>query len=393
MNEQPERVKIAIVAHFAYGALAGGSTGHIGGVERQTSLLARWLSARGHDVTLIVWDEGQPAAHVVDGVQVVTLCRESAGIPMLRFLHPRWTSLTRALKQADADVYYQNCGEYVTGQVALWCRRHARSFVYSSASDADCDGRLPLMPERRVRALYRMGVRLADRIIVQTSHQQRTLAAGFQRDSVVVPMPCPAPPPAARAPWSSRQTVIWVGRICEVKRPDRFVEVAKVCPDLTFMMIGPNDDSPEYVRRIAEVASHVPNLTLHGPATRAELDDLYRRALCLCCTSDHEGFPNTFLEAWSHGLPLVSTWDPDGVIAAFGLGIVAKGAEGIAAGLREVRDSASAWEHVSANATRYFHGTHALDAVMPVLERVLVEAALGRRRAPIAGMNSPRLVS
>jgi glycosyltransferase involved in cell wall biosynthesis len=391
MNGNPDKMNVAIVAHFAYGALAGGATGHIGGVERQTSLLARWLSARGHDVTLIVWDEGQPVPHAIDGVRVVTVCRESAGVPLLRFFHPRWTSLTRALRQADADVYYQNCGEYVTGQVALWCRRHGRSFVYSSASDADCDGRLPLMPERRVRALYRMGVRLADRIVVQTAHQQRTLAAAFKRDSLVVPMPCPAPPAAAPVSWRSRHSVIWVGRICEVKRPDRFIEVAKACPDLDFLMIGPNDDSAEYTRQIAEMAAEVPNVKLHGPATRDELNDLYHRALCLCCTSDHEGFPNTFLEAWSHGLPLVSTWDP-GMVDACGLGIVARGADGVAAGLRELRGSAVAWERISANATRYFDETHALDTVMPVFERVLIEAAQQRKSATLTGMASPRLV-
>jgi glycosyltransferase involved in cell wall biosynthesis len=393
MSDSIEKAKIAIVAHFAYGALAGGSTGHIGGVERQTSLLARWLAARGHDVTLIVWDEGQPSGQVIDGVRVVKICRESAGFPGLRFLHPRWTSLTRALREADADVYYQNCGEYVTGQVALWCRRHARAFVYASASDADCDGSLPLMPELRVRLLYRTGVRLADRIIVQTAHQQRMIAAGFQRDSSVVPMPCPAPTPAARVPRASRHTVIWVGRICEVKRPDRFVDVAKACPELDFLMIGPNDDSPEYVRRIAGMTAEVANLTLHGPATRAQLEDLYHRALCLCCTSDHEGFPNTFLEAWSHGLPLVSTWDPDGVIAASRLGIVARGTDEIASGLRELRDSASVWERISANASRYFNETHVLDVVMPEFERMLVEAARGRRTAAIPRMTTPRLVS
>lgn len=35
---------ICLVAHFAYGALAGGEHGHIGGVERQTSLMAKWLA-------------------------------------------------------------------------------------------------------------------------------------------------------------------------------------------------------------------------------------------------------------------------------------------------------------------------------------------------------------
>jgi hypothetical protein len=38
-------LKVAIVAHFAYGAMAGTTTGHIGGVEKQTSMLARWLAS------------------------------------------------------------------------------------------------------------------------------------------------------------------------------------------------------------------------------------------------------------------------------------------------------------------------------------------------------------
>jgi hypothetical protein len=61
--------------------------------------------------------------------------------------------------------------------------------------------------------------------------------------------------------------------------------------------------------------------------------------------------------------------------------------------LRELRASASAWERVSANALSYFGATHALDAVMPVFERVLVDVAVRRGRAPLAGANAPRLVS
>ena len=36
-------MKICIVAHYAYGALTGEGSGHIGGVERQTALLSEWL--------------------------------------------------------------------------------------------------------------------------------------------------------------------------------------------------------------------------------------------------------------------------------------------------------------------------------------------------------------
>src|SRR4029453_9741886 len=68
-----------------------------------------------------------------------------------RFLHPRWTSLSRALLRADADVYYQNCAEAATGQVAWWTRRHGRRFVYSVASDMHCDPALPDLPPSRAR--------------------------------------------------------------------------------------------------------------------------------------------------------------------------------------------------------------------------------------------------
>ena len=149
---------VCFVAHFAYGALAGGNGGHIGGVERQTSLMAKWLAARGHRVRLVTWDEGQKDGESIDGVQVFKLCRQNAGLPGLRFFRPRWSSLNAAMKRADADVYYHNCGEYVTGQVAMWCRRHGRKFVYSVASDPDCDVRLPEMHSLRERLLYRHGL-------------------------------------------------------------------------------------------------------------------------------------------------------------------------------------------------------------------------------------------
>jgi glycosyltransferase involved in cell wall biosynthesis len=37
-------------------------------------------------------------------------------------------------------------------------------------------------------------------------------------------------------------------------------------------------------------------------------------------TSDVEGFPNTFLQAWARKVPVVSYFDPDGIIRGKGLG-------------------------------------------------------------------------
>jgi glycosyltransferase involved in cell wall biosynthesis len=374
--QNPRNLKICIVAHFAYGAMTGGSSGHIGGVERQTSFMARWLSSRGHQVSLITWDEGQPDSVQIDGVRILKLCKKDEGVQGLRFIHPRWTSLNKALRKADADVYYQNCGEYVTGQIALWCRFKSRRFVYSVAANADCEANLPLMTKFRERILYRYGLRNADRIIVQTHTQQQMLVRNFGCFPVVIPMPCRGPddlefkPPDSPDP--GRSLIIWVGRICEVKRLDRFLELAKMCPDLNFQIIGPEDGS-EYSRRIISRAKEIPNISFYGPATYEQLTEFYLRASCLCSTSDFEGFPNTYLEAWSFGLPVITTFDPDNIIAEKNLGAMASDVPGLAQALRKLLESSAQWKMISNNARKYYVENHSVDRVMPQFEQVFRE--------------------
>lgn len=377
-----DKPSIAIVAHFAYGAMTGGDNGHIGGVERQTSLTARWFADRGYPVSLVTWDQGQADEVNIDGVRVIKMCRREDGVRGMRFLHPRWTSLNRALRRADADVYYQNCAEYVTGQVAMWCRRRGRGFVYSVANDPDVDSRLPDMRKVRERVLYRYGLRRADRIIVQTQSQREALHKGFGLDSVVIPMPCPDAsgreyqPPTPQVLNQAR--VLWIARICEQKRPDRLLDLAERCPELQFDLVGPAGGD-DYSRRVLERARLVDNVTVHGSIPRAQVGDLYQRASCMCATSDFEGFPNTFLEAWSCGLPLVSTFDPDGLIAGRDLGVTADDVTSLAAGLRGLLTSPDRWRRASENGRRYYLENHTVDAVLPRFEQVFLQCINGRK--------------
>src|SRR3990170_9062850 len=183
-------MNICIIAHLAYGAIMGGGTGHAGGVEHQTTLTARWLAAQGHRVSLLTWDEGQADEEYVDGVLVIKMCRQDEGFPGVRFFYPRWTTLNRALKKANADIYYHNCAEYVTGQVALWCQLHRRRFIYSVARDTECE--LISVDTRKYydRIFYKYGLRRADQIIVQTRKQQQMLLHNYALESIILPMPC-----------------------------------------------------------------------------------------------------------------------------------------------------------------------------------------------------------
>lgn len=373
--------KICIVSHFAFGALSGGRSGHAGGVERQTSLMARWLAARGHEVSMLTWDEGQDGDTEIDGVRVIKLCRQHDGVPGLRFIHPRWTSLIRGMRRANADLYYHNCGEYVTGQIALWCRRNRKRFVYSVANDADCTPRLPEMKTLRERVLYRYGLLHADRVIVQTETQRKMLREGFSIDSVVLPMPCPGPskdeylsPPA---PTNGRCRVAWVGRIHESKRLELLVEVARQLPDIDFDVAGVAPTPTAYSRAVLQEAGTQPNIRLHGFVARSDMPDFYRNASLLCCTSSYEGFPNTFLEAWSFGLPIVSTFDPDNLIATNKLGIVARDVSDIVAGIRRITDPPTAWREMSANARSYYMKYHTIDKALPRFEDLFTKVLTG----------------
>jgi len=370
-------VNLCIVAHYAWGAISGGDKGHAGGVERQTTLLARWLGRRGHAVSLLTWDEGQTEEVVVDGVRVIKMCRRSEGLPGLRFLHPRWTSLNRALQRADGDLYYQNCAEYVTGQVALWARRKGRPFVYSIASDPDCDPRLPKMTTFRERILYRYGLTRADRVIAQTEAQQRMLARGFGVSSYVLPMPCPGPSRAAftarRAPERGPANVLWVGRVSPVKRLELLLDVAEALPSATFEVAGAPDSRDEYVSKVLSRSRTLANLKYHGKVERARMSELYGRASLLCCTSLYEGFPNTFLEAWSYGVPVVSTIDPDGLIASRGLGGVGTNKDDLAAEIRTLLDDSSRWEETSARCREHYLQNHEVDPSLRRFETVFSE--------------------
>jgi glycosyltransferase involved in cell wall biosynthesis len=361
---------VCIIAHNAYGAISGGKSGFIGGVEWQSSLLAKQLAERRYAVSFLTWAEGEPGDEIIGGVRVLKVARQNGGFSGLRFFHPKWTGLNSALRRANADVYYHNCGECVTGQVALWCARNERPFVFSAASDADFDPKLPELKTRRERVLYRYGLRRATRIVAQTGVQQRMLQQNFGLTSQVIPMPCPGPSDADYAsPSVTAKRVLWVGRVCRVKRPDRILDIAAACPDVHFDVVGPIYDD-QYATEFCERTKRVPNLTVHGATARDRMGDFYRRASLLCCTSEYEGFPNTFLEAWSHGLPVVSTVDPDSLISRLQLGIVATTPEALGAGVRQLLGHSSAYELCSSQARTYYVGNHTVEAVIPQFERL-----------------------
>ena len=139
--------KICIVGMDSYGMLSGeGNPKYIGGEAIQHVLLAHAWRDLGHDVSMIVHDEGTGMRPEIDGIRVIAAHSRDGGIRGLRFFHPRATRLLSALIAADADVYYQSPAGANTGITAWFCRATGRRFIFRVASDSDCDQRTRSYP-------------------------------------------------------------------------------------------------------------------------------------------------------------------------------------------------------------------------------------------------------
>ena len=280
----------------------------VGGAEVQQSILARLLAANGWRVSMVCLDYGQPQALELDGVTVHKSFRPQAGIPIVRFLHPRLTSMWRALHAADADVYYQRSTAVWTGVVAQFCRRHGRRSIYAGASDMDFLPGQVQIRLRRDRWLFRRGLRNVDRIVVQNAVQRETCRAYYGREALVIPS-CYQPPPGARRGGGDR--VLWVGTVHENKRPEMLLELARRLPHRRFVMVGGpmGGRSNPYFEDVRRQAAAVPNVEFTGFMPLAQVESRFDEARVVVNTSGYEGMPNVFLQAWARGVPTLATVD------------------------------------------------------------------------------------
>jgi glycosyltransferase involved in cell wall biosynthesis len=365
---------ICFVALRAYGLLSGREDiQHIGGAEVQQVLIGRELAKRGYRVSFVVLDHGQPDGVEHEGIRVWRAYAPDAGKPGFRFVHPRWTLLRAALNRAGADVVLQRAAGCETGQVALWCQWHGRPLAFSAGSNSDCERRLPYLKTRPERTLYRYGLRRAACVVAQTETQVRMLREGFGIDAILI-RSCSADPSILAverlASPPEPRGLLWVGRFASEKRPEMVLDLAEACPEFHYDIVGGPNGANAFPSGLQDRARELANVRLHGRIPHENLGAFYDRAVALVCTSKWEGFPNTFMEAWARGVPVVSTVDPDGVVGANHLGWLGNTVPELAAAIRAVPISGDDRRECSRRVRRFFLENHTVAATVDAYERL-----------------------
>jgi glycosyltransferase involved in cell wall biosynthesis len=325
----------------------------IGGEQVQQSLLAKAFVRRGFPVSMVVGDYGQPDGASWSGVQVYKAYRAREGMPVLRFVYPRWTKLWRALRRAAADVYYVSCAGAQVGQVAMWAARNGRAMIFRVASDADCAPDRLLISFWRDRKLYEYGLRRAAAILAQSITQQALLRSNYRLDSSVAYMLVDAP--EQDLSFADRDiSLLWVSNIQQLKRPDLFLELARRVNSSSAAMVGgPQQGAGDLYEHIRTGAERAGTPTFHGALPYRATGRLFERARVFVNTSEVEGFPNTYLQAWIRGVPVVSFFDPDDVVKREGLGHAVESLDEMVRAVNRLTTDSQAWLETSARCKAY----------------------------------------
>ena len=341
-----------------------------GGESVQHTLLARAFAQRGWQVSMVSQDVGQDDGVVIDGIQVWKTYKQTTGLPYLRFFFPRLTSIWRALRNADADIYFQSCAGLMTGLVARFVARRNRKMIFRVAHDTDCLPGQQLISLERDRRIYDYGLKRADLISAQSNIQKSAIDENYKLPSVVVDMVAEIP----ESPDESIRDidVLWVNNFRAFKRPELVLEIAKNLPDVSFVMIGgPMKGHHELFQKVKDEASSIKNLQFVGAVPYSEVNSYFSRSKLFLNTSDSEGFPNSFLQAWVRRVPVVSFFDPDGLIAGRGLGITVETQKNFEEALSKLLEQNEERQRMGESARQFVVDGYSPQAIVREYEQII----------------------
>jgi glycosyltransferase involved in cell wall biosynthesis len=349
-----------------------GDTRTTGGAEAQITYLASALAQMGHDVGLIYGEgTGRSEPHVVGGIT----CIDAA---------PLWSRPQSLLKFWQAmsflspDLLYARLPSDFVWMMGLFAKcRSGAKFVYALADDRHCNPWRVYddVPHTFFHgAAYALGLRSADAIAFQHADQVRLVGPHLQSRMVHIPNLVRSFREEPRPFNTTTYDAIWIATMRAEKQVEIFLDLTEALPDFRFALVGNfcPDMSADQNKALEQRIHSLSNLDYLGPQRAPEIMSLLSRSRVLVNTSLAEGFPNTMLEAWSVGVPVVSlSVDPGGVIRREQLGLVSGNRDALQGDIRKVACSETLNWQTGKRALDYVRRKHSRGAVFEALSKIV----------------------
>ncbi|MBI5060287.1 glycosyltransferase family 4 protein [candidate division KSB1 bacterium] len=334
-----------------------------GGAEQQAWLLATELRRRGWE-SHYVFSDGKHSRAELAGVTLHGLPDE------LSAWHGTDCALHRLLSELRPDVTYTRAFDVYAACGNLAAPDRALS-IWAAASRYDSQA-WPYLAfgwkyqslwhflKRSPRHVYynhlsRRGRARADLVLAQTADQQQDFAKLGIRAEILRNSHSPIPESSVQR-HEGKPLILWADSVKRLKRPWAFLDLARRCRDVDadFLMIGRLHDDIDS-SRVHRTARECPNFTFGDFVPLEQVNAVFQRAHLHVKTSlPFEGFPNTFIQSWLHGVPVVS-WeaDPDSLIERNQLGIRVSRLDELEHAVRALCSNADRRRQLGANARAF----------------------------------------
>jgi glycosyltransferase involved in cell wall biosynthesis len=239
--------------------------------------------------------------------------------------------LYKILYSICPDVIYQKGASALISAAALYSRRFGSKIIWHFSSDRNVVIKEKISKifqfNRYIEnKLFQYGIKNAHEIIVQTNFQKLAVKK-FNQKARLHLIRNFHPFHDGNDLKKKKNQVVWVGNFKRLKQPELFIELSKTLwvknMDIKCIMIGAPTKYPNGYQKILEKKiKEVPNLEWLGKLPIDIVNKKINESTILVNTSKWEGFPNTYIQAWMRGIPVVTlNCDPDNIIHNFGIGL------------------------------------------------------------------------
>ncbi|WP_414468871.1 glycosyltransferase family 4 protein [Methanobacterium sp. ACI-7] len=361
--------RICFLAPTAYSLLKNKKENikNVIGPDIDQIVLARELSKKGYKITIITHDEGGPSEESINHIKVVKIYPADSKISILSKMLNLWN----AFKKSDSDIYF-HYGDS-SGILSIFAYLTGKRSIYKIASDVLLDKNLIINEIKEFKSSKFnsrvignwIDIKLSNAICLQNQYQSKMLKKRYNKNGKIIKSHIEMKDIELNKK-SDNPLILWVGSMAEVKQPWLFIELAKMMPSIKFQMIGGYQGDPSLYNDVKRQAEELENFEFLGVVPFEDINYFFSKAWVLINTSMFEGFPNSFLQAWTNYMPVLSiNSNPDEVITKYKLGYYSRNLEQLKEDLSILLNDDDLIKEMGINGRKYVENNHDINNILP----------------------------
>ena len=302
----------------------------IGGVAVQWNSWIRGFKENGHEFALLTSTGAKKNLNTKVDFDIIECYNPNYGIRKLRFFYYQLPNIYKKLKYYRPDYLIQTTASKHTFIFMVIAKFLRIPFIHRLASDVHVDERIyTLVHKKKDVFLYRLGVKYSDFLFAQNSYQFKKLKEKYPKKNIFI-LHNPYELKTKETdilPRTNRKYIAWIGNFRPIKNIPALFDIAQKLPEINFKIAGIEfPDLDKETKQSILNLKRLNNVEFIGYLNRDKINTFLSASIALLNTSFTEGFSNTFLEAWSLGVPVVTTKNvnPDDIVGKYNLGKVAE---------------------------------------------------------------------